>query len=234
VRKYTSIIIDDVEIDLLMVKLFVEKHTDFEVIGAFQSATKALATLEKNEVDIIFIDIDMPGVNGIEFRKKFSSIPVCVYITSHPEFAVESFELDALDFIVKPVTAVRFLNTVKRINDYLEIRNKAHLYETIIGKEFIFIKEKHTETKISIADIIYLEALKNYTILNTDAMSYKILQNIGLLLRDKNFENFIRVHKGFAVQKHLIQKISSQELTLINSVKIPLGRSYRDNLNFNE
>ena len=230
-KKHTCIIIDDVEIDLLMVKLFVEKYTDFEILGAFQSAPKAIAIMENNTVDVIFIDIDMPNINGIEFRKKFIDIPVCVYITSHPEFAVESFELDALDFIVKPVTSERFLHTLKRINDFLELKNKADLYETTIGKESIFIKEKNVETKISISDVIYLEALKNYTILYTESSNYRILQNIGLLLKDKNFDNFIRIHKGFAVQKHLIQKISNQEVTLLNFTKIPVGRSYKENLN---
>lgn len=230
-KKYSCIVLDDIEIDLLMVRLFVEKFSEFEIIGAFQTSHKAVEFLESNSVDIIFIDIDMPGINGIDFRKKFTAIPVCVYITSHPEFAVESFELDALDFIVKPLTSNRFSQTLKRINDYLELKNKADLYETTIGKESIFIKEKHIETKISICDIVYLEALKNYTILYTAKTNYKILQNIGLLLKDKNFENFVRLHKGYAVQKHLIQKISSCEVTLIDSQKIPIGRNYKMNLN---
>lgn len=230
-KKYSCIIIDDIEIDLLMVKLYVDKFADFEVIGAFQSAKQALAVLEHTTVDIIFVDIDMPEINGIAIRKKFITIPVCVYITSHPEFALESFELEALDYIVKPLTSERFLKTVKRINDFLEIKNKAELYETIIGKESIFIKEGVTDNRISIADVLYLEALKNYTIIYTLSTQYKILQNIGLLLKDKNFKNFIRIHRGFAVQKHFIQKISSHEVTLSNMVALPIGRNYKENLN---
>lgn len=214
-----------------MVKLYVDKFADFEVIGAFQSAKQALAVLEHTTVDIIFVDIDMPEINGIAIRKKFITIPVCVYITSHPEFALESFELEALDYIVKPLTSERFLKTVKRINDFLEIKNKAELYETIIGKESIFIKEGVTDNRISIADVLYLEALKNYTIIYTLSTQYKILQNIGLLLKDKNFKNFIRIHRGFAVQKHFIQKISSHEVTLSNMVALPIGRNYKENLN---
>lgn len=230
-KKYTCIIVDDIEIDLLMVKLYVDKFSNFEIIGTFQSATKALIALENNTVDILFIDIDMPEINGIDFRKKFINIPVCVYITSHPEFAVESFELDALDYVVKPLTSERFSHTLKRINAFLEIKNKADLYTTIIGKESVFIKEGFNETKVSISDIIYVEALKNYTILYTSTLHYKVLQNIGLLLKDKNFKNFVRIHRGFAVQKHFVQKISSQEATLLNSVKIPIGRNYKENLN---
>ena len=232
-NKLKCIIVDDVEIDRLMVVSYVNKFSTFEVVGVFDNASKAIDAIENNKIDILFLDIDMPNISGIELRKKASEIPVCVFITSHPEYAVESFELEALDYIIKPLTAERFAQTIKRIEDYLDIKNKASLFEATIGGGSIYIKEGTNETKINLADVLYLEALKNYTIINTKNTKHRVLLNIGMLLKDDNFQSFIRVHRGYAVQKHFIEQISSQEVILNNNFSIPIGRNYKDNLNFN-
>lgn len=230
-NKLKCIIVDDVEIDQLMVVSYVNKFSTFEVVGVFDNASKAIDAIENNKIDILFLDIDMPNISGIELRKKASEIPVCVFITSHPEYAVESFELEALDYIVKPITSLRFLHTIKRIEDYLDIKNKASLFEATIGGGSIYIKEGTNETKINLADVLYLEALKNYTIINTKNTKHRVLLNIGMLLKDDNFQSFIRVHRGYAVQKHFIEQISSQEVILNNNFSIPIGRNYKENLN---
>ena len=113
----------------------------------------------------------------------------------------------------------------------MEIKNKASLLETTIGGNSIFIKEGTLETKINLSDILYVEALKNYSILFTKNKQHRVLLNIGLLLKDDNFKSFIRVHRGFAVQKHYIEHIASQEIILKNAISIPVGRSYKENLN---
>ena len=173
----------------------------------------------------------MSGISGIELRKKALEIPVCIFITSHPEYAVESFELEALDYIVKPLTALRFSQTIKRIEDNMEIKDKASLFEASIGGNSIFIKEGIVETKVNLSDVLYLEALKNYTIINTKDNKHRVLLNIGLLLKDENFQSFIRVHRGFAVQKHFIERISAHEVVLNNNFAVPIGRSFKENLN---
>lgn len=230
-EKLKCIIVDDIEIDRLMVASYVNKFSQFEIIGVFSDAKSALDAIENNKVDILFLDIDMPSFCGISLRKKALEIPVCVFITSHTEYAIESFELEALDYIVKPLNAVRFSNTIKRIEEYMDIKNKASLFETTIGGGAIFIKEGTMESKINMSDILYLEALKNYTIINTKFNKHRVLLNIGLLLKNENFNSFIRVHRGFAVQKNYIERILSQEVILKNEITIPIGRSYKHNLN---
>jgi len=230
-KKYTCIIVDDVEIDRLMIQLYLNKFSNFELIGAFSTAKQAIEVLEKTNVDILFLDIDLPNSSGIEIRKKALEVPVCIFITSHPEYALESFELETLDYIVKPLHFDRFSKTIKRIDEYLELKNKASLFEATIGGGSIYIKESHAETKINLSDVLYLEALKNYTIINTTDKKFRVLQNIGHLLKDKNFQSFIRIHRSFAVQKHFIEKITSQEIILNNNFSVPVGRNYKDNLN---
>ena len=228
---YNCIIIDDDEIDRLTVVSFVKRFPMLNIVGVFADAGQALPILDKQDIHILFLDIDMPELSGIEFRKKAAHIPVCIFITAHPEHAVESFELDTLDFIIKPLKIDRFSQTVARIQDYLELKHKAQLFESSIGGDAIFIKEGHEQTKVKLHDILYLEALKDYTKIVTASKRHCVLSSIGLLLKESNFSSFIRVHRSYAVQKQYIQKISAHELVLNGGIQIPVGRSYKEHLN---
>lgn len=230
-KKYTCIIIDDDEIDRLTVVSFAKKFPVLDILGVFESAEDALSIIEKEKIDVLFLDIDMPCLNGIEFRKKTLEIPVCIFITAHPEHAVESFEIETLDFIVKPLKLDRFAQTVSRIEEFMEIKLKASLFEASIGGDTIYIKEGHEQTKVKLHEILYLEALKDYTLIITDKKRHCVLSSIGNLLKEDHFQSFIRIHRSFAVQKQFIQKINSSEILLHNNITIPVGRSYKENLN---
>ena len=157
------IIVDDNEIDRLTVLSYAKRFPNLSILGAFEDSAEALVAIENNKIDILFLDIDMPGLSGVELRKKANQVPACIFITSHPEFAVESFELETLDFIVKPLKLDRFEQTVRRITDFFDIKNKATLFESSIGGDVIYIKEGHEQTKVKLHEILYLEALKDYT-----------------------------------------------------------------------
>ncbi|ABQ04377.1 LytR/AlgR family response regulator transcription factor [Flavobacterium johnsoniae] len=230
-KKYTCIIIDDDEIDRLTVLSFAKKFPILDILGVFDSAEEALPFIEKQKVDILFLDIDMPELNGIEFRKQAMEIPVCIFITAHPEHAVESFQIETLDFIVKPLKLERFAQTVNRIEEFMEIRLKASLFEASIGGDTIYIKEGHDQTKVKLHEILYLEALKDYTLIITDKKRHCVLSSIGNLLKEDHFQSFIRIHRSYAVQKQFIQKMNSTEIILNNNITIPVGRSYKENLN---
>lgn len=230
-KKYTCIIIDDDEIDRLTVLSFAKKFAVLDILGVFESAEDALPFIEKEKVDILFLDIDMPGLNGIEFRKQTLEIPICIFITAHPEHAVESFQIETLDFIVKPLKLERFAQTVSRIEEFMEVRLKASLFEASIGGDTIYIKEGHEQTKVKLHEILYLEALKDYTLIITDKKRHCVLSSIGNLLKEDHFQSFIRIHRSYAVQKQFIQKMNSTEIILNNNVSIPVGRSYKENLN---
>lgn len=230
-KKYSCIIIDDDEIDKLTVLSFAKKFPILDVLGVFDSAQDALPFIEKQKVDILFLDIDMPDLNGIDFRKQALEIPVCVFITAHPEHAVESFQIETLDFIVKPLKLDRFAKTVSRIEEFMEIRIKASLFEASIGGDSIYIKEGHEQTKVKLHEILYLEALKDYTLIITDKKRHCVLSSIGNLLKEDHFQSFIRIHRSYAVQKQFIEKMNSNEIILNNNISIPVGRSYKENLN---
>jgi len=229
-KKYNCVIIDDDEIDRLTVVSYAKRFSVLNIMGVFENAEEALPLLEKEKIDILFLDIDMPIMNGLDFRKKTMEVPVCIYITAHPEHAVESFELDTLDFIVKPIKMDRFTQTMSKIEDYMELKLKAQLFESSIGGDVIYIKEGHNETKVKLHDILYLEALKDYTKIVTSTKKHCVLTSIGNLLKENHFQSFVRIHRSFAVQKQYIEKKMTNELLLNNGILIPIGRSYKENL----
>lgn len=230
-KTFNCIIIDDDEIDRLTVVSYVKKFPFLNIIGVFDNPNDALETIEQATIDILFLDIDMPDMSGIEFRKKCIQIPVCIYITAHPAYAVESFELDTLDFIVKPIKLDRFTQTINKIEDYMELKLKAKLFESSIGGDVIYIKEGHEQTKLKLHDILYLEALKDYTKIVTSDKRHYVLTSIGNLLKETHFHSFIRTHRSYAVQKQYIEKKLANDILLHNGVLIPIGRSYKENLN---
>lgn len=232
ILKLNCIIVDDEEIDRLTVLSYAKRFPILNVLGTFCNAEDALDFISKNQVDVLFLDIDLPDLSGVELRKNAEKVPVCVFITSHPEYAVESFEVETLDFIVKPVKFERFEQTIRRMTEFMELRLKADLFEASIGGDSIYIKEGYEQTKVKLHDILYIEALKDYSLLITTEKRHCVLANIGTLLKEINFTSFIRVHRSFAVQKDYIQKICSHEIILHNNVVIPIGRSFKENLHF--
>lgn len=225
------IIVDDDEMDRLAVVSYAKRFSTLNIVGVFESAEKALTFLENNTIEVAFLDIELKGASGIELRQKALEIPVCVFISSHSESAAETFELQTLDFIVKPFKFPRFEQTVKRIEEFMEIRLKASLFESSIGGDAVYVKTGHDQIKVKLHEILYLEALKNYTILVTEGKRHCVLSNLGEILQEEKFSSFIRIHRSFAVQKQFIQKIGSQEIELKNNVSIPVGRSFKDTIN---
>lgn len=229
-KKFNCIIVDDDEVARLKVVSIVRKYPIFTIIGHFSSPNAAFSVSEKESIDVLFLDIDMPNISGLELRKKLMNIPVCVFITSHPEHAAESFELETLDFIVKPLREERFAQTVSRIEEFMEIKHKANLYEASFGDDFIYIKDGYDKVKVKLHDIWYLEALKDYCILVTAQKRYCVLSGIGNLLKEEHFKTFVRIHRSYAVQKQFIKTVKSNEVMLINQIKLPVGNAFKFNV----
>jgi DNA-binding LytR/AlgR family response regulator len=230
-KQFDCIIVDDDEIDRLSILSYAKRFRSLKIVGVFDTAEKALSFLESNSVSIAFLDIQLQSVSGIELRHKAITIPACVFISSHPENAAETFELQTLDFLVKPFNFPRFEQMMKRVEEFLEVRQKASLFDASIGGDAVYVKTGYDQIKVKLHEILYLEALKNYTILVTENKRHCVLTNLGEILQNDKFNSFIRIHKSFAVQKQYIQKISTQEIELNSGAFIPVGRSYKANIN---
>ncbi|NHM06724.1 response regulator transcription factor [Flavobacterium sp. CYK-4] len=229
---HPCLIIDDDEIDRLTVLAHAKKHDCLKINGVYSSAEEALKRGVPPDTDILFLDIDMPGLSGLEFRKIMQQVPVCIFITAHSEHAAECFGLETLDFIIKPVKKDRFAQTIARIEQYFDLRQKAALFEKSVGTDSVIIKEGHKETRIKIQEILYLEALKDYTLIITPQKKHCVLSSLGNLLKESYFQSFVRVHRSYAVQKNHVQYTAPLEVGLSGGIKIPIGRSYKDLLDF--
>ena len=226
---YPCIIVDDDDIDRLTTLSFVKKYPLFNITGVYASAREALEQISHIPA-IAFLDIDMPGISGLELRTRLEQVPACIFITSFADYAAESFELEALDFIVKPIKAERFEKTVNRIKSYFETKEKADMFEHQVGPGNIFVKEGNEKVKIALPDIWYLEAFGDFTHIITANRKYCVLSSLGALVKQQDFSSFIRIHKSYAVQKHQVEKVKAQEV-LIKNISLPVGRAYKDALN---
>lgn len=229
IRTYNTIIVDDNDLDRLDVQVQVKKYPFLNIVGVYNSASEALEQIEQKKVEVLLLDIDMPGMNGLELRRRLEADYVCIFITSYPDYAVESFELNALDFLVKPIDRERFRSTMRRLEDYLELRHKAGLFEGTLGVDTIFIKDGHDQVKIRVSDVLYLEALKDYTRIVTVTKKYCVLSILGNLLEETAFNNFIRIHRSYAVQRNYIRRITSQQVVM-DDIALPIGRSFKQSL----
>ncbi|MFC4261875.1 LytR/AlgR family response regulator transcription factor [Ferruginibacter yonginensis] len=227
-KKYRCIVVDDDDIDRLTTQSFLKDYPAIEVVATFDDPLKALAFAQHEPLDILFLDIDMPQMSGLDVRKQLMNIPACVFITSFPDYAVESFEMAAIDFIVKPHQRERFATTMNRVLAYVELQTKANLLSHQLGGDTIFIKDGHHQVKINLHDVLYIEALKDYSSIVTTNRKYCVLQALGNLLKEPNFSKFMRIHRSYAVQKGYIKKITAKELVLLNDVVLPIGRVFKD------
>ncbi|WP_229212849.1 LytR/AlgR family response regulator transcription factor [Dyadobacter soli] len=222
-------IVDDNEIDRLTALAHARQYPELNVVGVFESAEEALVRLQDAPVDVLLLDVDMPGLNGLELREQLMHIPVCVFITAYPDYAADSFAVDAFDYLVKPVRADRFGHTMSRIQQFFELRRKARLFDLSLGADTIFIKDGHRQIKVSLHEVIYLEGLKDYTRIVTTTQPYTVLSSIGNLLLTAPFQSFLRIHRSYAVQRHYIDRIDTQQIH-VRQFALPVGRSYRSAL----
>ncbi len=228
-KKIGCMVVDDDTIDRLTTVSFLNDYPFIQLLGSFESPVQALDAANKLCPDVLFLDIDMPEMSGLELRKQLLHVPACVFITSYPDYALEGFDMAALDFLVKPFTAERFAKMMERLQQHALIRQKANLLEHTLGADTIFIKDGSEQIKLQLHEIIYLEALKDYTGIVTAQKKYAVLSPLGSLIKEKAFRSFIRIHRSYAIQKHFIKKISSGEV-MVNDIVLPVGRSFKDAL----
>jgi DNA-binding LytR/AlgR family response regulator len=188
---------------------------------------ESLETIRNYKPDILFLDVDMPDVNGLQLLRNISSYaPVCIIISSYPEYAVEGFELKVFDYILKPLTTERFDAAMKRLFDFILIREKAMAYTTLIENEKVVFKEGHNVIYLNIHEIIYLEAFGDYTKVVTGPKSYLTLATLTGFLEELPSDKFTRIHRSYAIARERIKLIGNTSVG-IGDVNLPIGKTYR-------
>lgn len=233
--KIKCVIVDDEEIDRLHLSSLVARKSQLQLVNVFSNAIEAIDSIVSNPPDLLFLDIGMPEITGVELLKKIeNSVPMAVFVTSLPEYALEAFELSALDYVLKPFTQERFDLCIKRIEEYWEMKQKSSAYDIIIEQEMLTIKQGHDKLRLPVSEIIYLEAMNDYTKFHTVQKSYITLGTLSNIMQQLPQNWFCRIHRSYAVAAKRITQIQKKQLCC-GDITLPIGKTYKHLLdNFTE
>lgn len=243
--KYNCLIVDDNLIERDVLQMHLEKISVLNIVAACETASDALQTATLQPIDIIFSDVQMPEMSGFELSKSFRNPPAFIFITSFSSHAAESFDVDAIDFVVKPVSFERLQKATFKAIEYIELKRNfskqqslksEQTAETVISKssdaqDYFFIKETTGFTKLHFADVLYVESMGDFSKIFTVQNGKHVI-----LLSLKNFENqlpsemFRRVHKQYIINLLHINTITGSDILLSNKQQIPISNSYRQQL----
>lgn len=198
----------------------------FDLVAVCTNAFEANKILAKENIDLMFLDIQMPGIRGIDFLKTLVVKPLVIITTAYPNFALEGFELNVADYLVKPITAERFMKAVNRIKELHEYREKASAADSA---DFFFIKSANSYEKVFFAEILFIEARQNYMSIQGEKNKLMALLTIKSLEEQLPPRKFMRIHKSYIVAVEKINSLRGNEI-IIGTHKIPVGKNYKEQL----
>lgn len=229
---FKCVIIDDEPIAIRVIKKHLSAFSNFVVVGEYSNALEAMPILLKENIDIIFCDIQMPQITGVDFVRSLSHPPKVIFTTAYRDYAIEAFELNVIDYLLKPISFERF---TKAISNFLELASlekksdKIEEQEKENQREFIFLKADKKHHKINLCDILYFESLGDYVIAYTTEKKIVTKERIRYLPEILPENDFIQIHRSYVIS---IAKIDSvgPGFVEINKKKLPVGRNYKPQL----
>lgn len=225
--KLRTIIVDDEPLAINVLKNYVSQIQELELVETFSNAVAATTFVQNNEIDIIFLDINMPILDGLDFLKSLQSMPMVVMTTAHEEYALTSYELQAIDYLVKPIPFPRFLQAVQRIIKLKQGNTtKTATTNTVAENPSIFIKvDKKKLQKIVLDDIMVIESLKDYIRIKTKSDKYIIHRTLSSFTDELPSDKFIRIHRSYTISISKVDTIEGNSLE-IGGIRYTIGRSY--------
>lgn len=227
------IIVDDEPLALDVMETYIDKLPSLELVARCENAIQAFDVLSREEVDIMFLDIQMPQLTGIDFLKSLSNPPLVIFTTAYPNYAIEGYELNVIDYLLKPISFERFMKAVNKAMAQLELQNDSvatsNDTETTEKADFIFVKADKKLIKINYADILYIEGLKDYVIIKMPTSRVITLQTMKSLEAKLPSDIFKRIHRSYIVN---LKKISAVIGNMVEVEKkhLPIGKNYREEL----
>ena len=226
--KLNCVIIEDEPLARNLITEYVKKVPSLNLLNAFSNPLEALEALRTLSVDILFLDVQMPEITGISLLKVLKKRPLVVLTTAYSEYALEGYELDVADYLLKPITFERFLKSVDKIMQRLEADPKPVIAasEAVASPAFVFVKDGTKLVKVRLDEILYVEGLKDYVTIHTTSQKITTLQRMKALEEQLPADKFIRIHNSYIVALDAIDVIQKNEV-LIGSVSLPIGDTYR-------
>lgn len=222
------IIVDDEPLARQEIQSLIEEVSRFEIIGKFPNAVKAIDFLKENEVDVVFLDIEMPMVTGLDFAKQIPEQTLVIFTTAYPQYALKSYELDVVDYLLKPIDKLRLEKAINKAVLYKNLLAENTVKNTFEGNsnDFLFIKSDRRYHKLNYKDILFVEGLKDYVIIHTKSQKLITAMNLKTMHQKLISDVFFRVSKSYVVNMDYIESFDNHTL-YINDFEIPLGEVYR-------
>ncbi|MBN2807374.1 MAG: response regulator transcription factor [Prolixibacteraceae bacterium] len=222
--EYTCLIIDDEPIAIRVLESYVERLGPLKLLASYTNALDAMQTLHTQHIDLLFLDIQMPGINGLEFFGSIKQAPQVIFTTAYRNYAADAFDLDALDYLLKPISFERFLKAINKFLDQQAIApKKEHGDEK---REFIVVKSNKKNHKININDIRYVESLDDYVKIHLQHKTLVCYLRLAALEKEINHPAIMRVHRSFLINLTHVAVFTHYEIDVAGT-RIPVGRKYR-------
>lgn len=223
--KYKCLIIDDEPIAIDIIEEHLEAFDQFEIKGKFTKATEAIAAINAGNIDLLFLDINMPGISGINFLKTLSHPPAVIFTTAYREFAVDAFELDAIDYLLKPIAFERFM---KAINKFLTVQSSPQKTQEQmpVQQDSIIIKSNKKNYKIAHGEILFIESMDNYVKVHTNDQTLVCYEKLTDLETELPSHKFLRIHRSYIINLNKVTAFTTAFVE-IEGHQLNIGRNYR-------
>ncbi|GIV31233.1 MAG: DNA-binding response regulator [Saprospiraceae bacterium] len=228
-----TIIVDDEPLALDVLETYIEKIPELNLVGRCSNAFEANEALQKNEVDLMFLDIQMPQLTGMDFLKTLSDPPLVIFTTAYSSYAVEGFEVNAVDYLLKPISLERFMKAVNKATELIELRRRenATQLESSDAETFTFVKADKKYVKVKFSEVLYIEGLKDYVIIRTEKGRIITLQTMRGLEEKLPPRYFRRIHRSYIINVDKVEAIMGNAVEIIEKGQtrhLPIGKNYRD------
>lgn len=228
-----SLIVDDEELARKLLTTYAARLPNLEIVGQCKNPIEALPFMQRDRIDLLLLDIQMPELTGIEFLKTLSYRPVVIFTTAYPDYALEGFSLDAVDYLLKPFSFERFVQGINKATELLRARRSedktgptAYL-SSAAQKEYIMVRSEHKIFRLKYEDISYVQGMREYVAFKTKGGRILSLNSLKKLEQDLPSSRFVRAHKSYIVALDKIESLEGNML-LINGQKIPIGSNYKE------
>lgn len=221
------IIVDDEPLAREGIELNIQQVSFLELCGQFSNAMAANDYMQREQVDLLFLDIEMPGITGLDFIRSLKNQPLVILTTAYPQYALESFELDVLDYLLKPIRLERFIKACNKAQEIFQLKKGSSNTVESIESDFIYIKSERKYIRLFYKDIHYIKGMKDYVMLYTEQKRIITAMNISTISKQLPATIFARVSKSYVINIQYIDAVE-QDLIQLAGEEIPFGRTYRE------
>ena len=225
------IAIDDEPLALELLEDNIRQVPYLELIGSFQNPLAAMRLLEEQKIDLIFLDIQMPGLTGLQFIQSLAHKPLFILVTAYERYALEGFNLNVVDYLVKPVELGRFIQACNKAKELYELKTKEKTISDATTSDYIFVSVEYSLLKVVLSDILWIEGLKDYIKINLKSSSKPVVTRMSMKSMEEQLPatQFLRIHKSFIIAKSAITAIRKNSV-FVNEMELPVGDNYKEAL----